>query len=295
MGLLSRTWGAYQESHRDELWIFTVELRLVKTDQLVQYVHCQTSLPLEFVHHQDCPTQSLGFSLPCSWVSLARVHLTAPAFPGWVHRTVSVDIKGTVERAGYLEASRPAASHLHSSKTNCRGGYIALKPEEKADSHAAAQPPPSNWNVKSLLLWTWAVLHSHTPPTTMTSGCHGWGSTCGWPYWPQSCNLWSVGLNALDRGSWCLTCALLTAVFLMGGSDKFVSVLLILVPLILRRINQGKRRFLTLSVYLMFSCFENTQKYYFWAILKYTPAMKAMQEEVDSKPYFEYIPDNAGS
>lgn len=55
----------------------------------------------------------------------------------------------------------------------------------------------------------------------------------------------------------------LTAIFQMGGSDKFVSMLLILIPLILRRINQGERRFLTLSVYPIFSCFQNTKKYYF--------------------------------
>lgn len=43
--------------------------------QLVQYVHCQTSLPLEFVNHQDCPTQwpdpfPLAFLFPvteCLW------------------------------------------------------------------------------------------------------------------------------------------------------------------------------------------------------------------------------------
>lgn len=74
-----------------------------KTYELVQYVHCQTSLSLGFVNHQDCATQwtdPFSLAFPCYRVSLARVHLTAPAFPGWVHSTVSVDIEGTVERAG---------------------------------------------------------------------------------------------------------------------------------------------------------------------------------------------------
>lgn len=159
--------------------------------------------------------------IPFPWLfSSLLPSVSGPACPGWVHRTVCGHQRHC--RKGWVtQASCPAASYLHSSKTNCRGGYIVLKLEERADSHAAAQPPPSsNWNFMSLLLWTWTVLHSHTPPTTMTSGCHGWESTCGWPYRPQSCNFWSVGLNALDRVSWYLKCALLTAVFLMGGSDN---------------------------------------------------------------------------
>ena len=131
-----------------------------------------------------------------------------------------------------------AASHLFSSETKTVKEGTPNEARGKSRQHTLQQSHPFPTEPSEVCcLWTWPVLHSPTPPSAMASGCQS-------REYPQSCHLWSVGLTSLDRSSCHLKCD--------RRCDKCVSMIPILIPLILRGINQGKGNFLP---YQCTSCF----------------------------------------